>query len=585
MVADNVTAIYSRTAGETVAGDPYTISATLGPVGVLGNYNISYNTAVFTITKADPVMVWATPADMVEGTALSGVQLNASSPVPGTFTYNPPAGTVLTLGSRTLTATFHPTDTNYVDGKTATVTIKVVSATGVMTAPVDSATLAGSTVTFIWTAGAGASDYWLELGSSYGGKQYYSRETKGTTLTVSNLPLDGSTIYATLYSLVGSVWKTNHYSYTAYHFVKAVLSSPAAGTVLAGRTVTFSWGDTGAAEYWLELGSTAGGKQLYSASAGTGTSLTVKNLPLDGKPVYATLYTRTATIAWQTTTASYTAAVVGLIGTPANGSTLTGSTVTFSWVAGTNASGYWLEIGTTLGGKQLYSKQLGNVTTATVTNLPLNGSGLYVTLYSQMSGVWEKSQSSYTALNFAKATLSGASPANGSMLMGTTVTFSWNAGTGVSDYWLELGSTLGGKQYYSAPAAAGITSLQVKNLPVDGSAVYATLYSRPQGGVWQTDQVTYTAASRGVITTPVNGSTLPGSTVTFSWTAGSGPTDYWLELGSTAGGKQYYSRETTGTSLTVSNLPTNGGTVYATLYSLISGTWQKNQYSYQAATH
>ena len=106
----------------------------------------------------------------------------------------------------------------------------------------------------------------------------------------------------------------------------------------------------------------------------------------------------------------------------------------------------------------------------------------------------------------------------------------------MSDSWLELGSTPGGKQYYSAPAAGSITSLQVKNLPVDGSAVYATLYSRPSVGTWQTDQVMYKAASRAVITAPVNGSTLPGTTVTFTWSPGSGATDYWLELGTTPGG-------------------------------------------------
>jgi trimeric autotransporter adhesin len=48
--ADSVTATYSRIAGETVAGSPYTISATLSPSGVLGNYAITYNTANFTIT-------------------------------------------------------------------------------------------------------------------------------------------------------------------------------------------------------------------------------------------------------------------------------------------------------------------------------------------------------------------------------------------------------------------------------------------------------------------------------------------------------------------------------------------------------
>ena len=48
--SDGVTATYSRTAGESVAGSPYTISGTLAPVGALGNYAITYNTAAFTIT-------------------------------------------------------------------------------------------------------------------------------------------------------------------------------------------------------------------------------------------------------------------------------------------------------------------------------------------------------------------------------------------------------------------------------------------------------------------------------------------------------------------------------------------------------
>src|SRR5207248_2805559 len=49
LAADSVSATYSRTAGETVAGSPYTISAALSPAGVLANYTITYNTASFTI--------------------------------------------------------------------------------------------------------------------------------------------------------------------------------------------------------------------------------------------------------------------------------------------------------------------------------------------------------------------------------------------------------------------------------------------------------------------------------------------------------------------------------------------------------
>ena len=53
LVADGVTASYSRTAGETVAGGPYTISATLSPAAALDNYTVTYNSATFTIAKAN----------------------------------------------------------------------------------------------------------------------------------------------------------------------------------------------------------------------------------------------------------------------------------------------------------------------------------------------------------------------------------------------------------------------------------------------------------------------------------------------------------------------------------------------------
>ena len=68
VAADGVTATYSRTTGETVAGGPYTISATLGPAGVLSNYAITYNTASFTITPA-PLTITADAQTKVYGQA------------------------------------------------------------------------------------------------------------------------------------------------------------------------------------------------------------------------------------------------------------------------------------------------------------------------------------------------------------------------------------------------------------------------------------------------------------------------------------------------------------------------------------
>jgi hypothetical protein len=64
--ADNVTATYSRVAGETVADSPYEISASLSPVGVLSNYDITYNTADFIITPR-PITVTADAKTKVVG--------------------------------------------------------------------------------------------------------------------------------------------------------------------------------------------------------------------------------------------------------------------------------------------------------------------------------------------------------------------------------------------------------------------------------------------------------------------------------------------------------------------------------------
>jgi hypothetical protein len=122
--SDNVTATFSRTAGETVAGGPYTIGAVLSPTAVLSNYNITYNKAPFTITKAAPVVTW-NPSAVVYGAPLGSAQLNATTTIPGSWAYTPASGTVPSAGSHTLSVTFTPTDSSDYTSATQTATVKV----------------------------------------------------------------------------------------------------------------------------------------------------------------------------------------------------------------------------------------------------------------------------------------------------------------------------------------------------------------------------------------------------------------------------------------------------------------------------
>ncbi len=366
---------------------------------------------------------------------------------------------------------------------------------GVVTTPTPGSTLSGSSVTFGWTAGAGASAYWLVVGSTAGGDNYYSSGNLGNVLTAiaSGLPTNGSTLYVTLYSLIGGAWVPNADTYTALNAAAGgIITAPTPGSTLSGSGVTFGWtAGAGASAYWLAVGSTAGGTNYYSAEL-SGLTATVNGLPTNGSPVYVTLYSLIGG-AWVPNAYTYTAlstAAGGVINTPTQGSTLSGSSVTFDWTAGAGASAYWLVVGSAAGGDNYYSSgNLGNVLTATVNGLPTNGSTVYVTLYSLIGGAWVPNAYTYTALSTAAGGVI-TTPTPGSTLSGSSVTFNWTAGAGVSAYWLVVGSTAGGDDYYSSGSLGLALTTTVSSLPANGSTIYVTLYS-DVGGRWLNNAYNY----------------------------------------------------------------------------------------------
>jgi hypothetical protein len=116
--------------------------------------------------------------------------------------------------------------------------------------------------------------------------------------------------------------------------------------------------------------------------------------------------------------------------------------------------------------------------------------------------------------------------------------------------------------------------------------VYARLWSYVSG-MWQSIDYIYTEAGTPVPATmlsPTPGNQLGGSSATFTWTAGAGPTLYELWLGTAGVGTAnlYNSGSTTATSESVTGLPTNGVNVYARLWSYIYGVWQSIDYTYTA---
>lgn len=119
-----------------VTGSPtgsYPITAAAGTLAA-ANYTFSFVNGALTVKpRAIPAITWGTPTAITFGTPLSVTQLNATSSVPGAFTYFPASGTVLNAGAHIITVTFTPTDSANYETAHATVSLTIEKATPAIT--------------------------------------------------------------------------------------------------------------------------------------------------------------------------------------------------------------------------------------------------------------------------------------------------------------------------------------------------------------------------------------------------------------------------------------------------------------------
>jgi serine protease len=210
----------------------------------------------------------------------------------------------------------------------------------------------------------------------------------------------------------------------------------------------------------------------------------VSGLPANGATLYIRLHTYMG--AWHHN--DYTVAAATLFGgqpaqliSPAQGSTLSSTTVNFQWTSGTGATQYWLHIGTSPGASNILSRDLGTSLSTVVSGLPVNGATLYVRLHTYI-GAWHYNDYTVAAplINGLKAQL--ISPAPGSTLDSTSVNFQWTGGTGATQYWLYIGSAPGTFDIVFRNLNTSLNTV-VHGLPSGGQLLYVRLFSHING-VW-----------------------------------------------------------------------------------------------------
>ena len=293
--------------------------------------------------------------------------------------------------------------------------------------------------------------------------------------------------------------------------------SPAPGSTLTSTSVTFTAGHSSSdAQHWVYVGSTYGGSNFYAGGVDGNHRFTVSGLPSSGT-IHVAYFSRTcSSCAWQTQTHTYTMSVGSSSGgstggtssfpptivSPAPGSTLTSTSVTFTAGHSSSDAQHWVYVGSTYGGSNFYAGGVDGNHRFTVSGLPSSGT-IHVAYFSRTcsSCAWQTQTHTYTmSVGSSSGGSTGGtssfpptivSPAPGSTLTSTSVTFTAGHSSSDAQHWVYVGSTFGGSNFY-AGGVDGNHRFTVSGLPSSGT-IHVAYFSRTCSScAWQTQTHIYT---------------------------------------------------------------------------------------------
>ena len=237
------TFVYSPADGAVLGPGTQTLTATFTPIDSV-NFAAVTVTTTMTVNQVIPAIVWAAPAAITCGTALSSTQLDATADVPGTFVYSPAIGTVPALGSQILSVTFTPDDTTDCTTATAKQTL-LVNPVAPTADPAAAVIASGFDAT--WAAVTGATGYYVDVstGSSFDSfVAGYENLDVGNVTQIDLVGLDpGTTYYYRVRAYDGVSTGTNSGTITVTTPAAIVIKAPLTVSTLAGQALSYGFVD------------------------------------------------------------------------------------------------------------------------------------------------------------------------------------------------------------------------------------------------------------------------------------------------------------------------------------------------------
>ncbi|MDR4504663.1 MAG: alkaline phosphatase [Candidatus Scalindua sp.] len=482
-----------------------------------------------------------------------------------------------------------------------------------ITSPAPGATITTSTVTFQWSAGTGVSRYWLGVGTSFNsvktspfGNIYSAATGTNTTQQVTGIPINGNPVYVRLWWKIGATWTTADYTFqtqgTGNQTPIAVNDSAVtAKNTLVNVNVTANDTDPD--------GTIDPATVVVRSNPAHGTAVarvdgTVNYTPLTGYTGQDTFtYTVNDTLGATSNVAAVTITVNSSGGTPgmtspAPGSTITTSTVTFQWSAGSGVSKYWLGVGTSFNSVKtspfgnIYSAATGTNTTQQVTGIPINGNPVYVRLWWKIGTTWTTADYTFQTQGTGNQTpiaVNDSAVTAKNTLVNVNVTANDTDPDGTIDPATVV--VRSNPAHGTAVARADGTVNYTPVTGYTGQDTFTYTVNDTLGATSNVAAVTITVNSSGGtpgMTSPAPGATITTSTVTFQWSAGTGVSRYWLGVGTSFNsvktspfGNIFGASTGTSTTQQVTGIPINGNPVYVRLWWKIGSTWFTADYTFQ----
>jgi len=383
-----------------------------------------------------------------------------------------------------------------------------------------------------WNAVAGASSYILNVVTSPGGVTVFSGNV-GNVVTYSVGSLSSNTGYAyTVEAVLGSNTTIASAPVTVTTLVGPPTTNPASGITSTGFTASWS-SYASATSYILLIGTTSGGSDVFNQNVGNVTTYPVTTLAPNTTYYYSVEAVVGGVVGSPSTSQSFTTLIAAPVAIQAT--LVTATSFSANWNASLNggAASYILNVGTTSGGSNTFSGNVGNVLTYSVTGL--SSGTLY---YYSVVAVPASGGANTGASNVITVTANSQSlpqPTNGITGVSVLPTFTWASVPTASSYVLHVsnnsGLATGGTNWTFSINVGLVTtyntyyelianSLYSNGFPLAQGTLYYWKVDPVVGGTEETSSVNHFTTSQSfavTLSTPTNGSSVSSSPADFSW--------------------------------------------------------------------